>query len=154
MSAWTDHTQVEIYAGTKWEALNISGPGVSPAVPFANQAAFDTFIDSILIPQAQSHINRFCKRDFDVDFPGAIPPAIQDIAARATSNMIQYMVTNKMGPQVHETMFQISIVAQAVLPPDLQALLKPWIKRYPYTAVSSYETQNIVDDWNEPSPDQ
>jgi hypothetical protein len=148
-SLWTNHTEVETYAATKWEALN-----VTPGVPFANQAAFDTFIDSILIPRAQSHINRFCKRDFDVDFPGAVPPAIQDVAARATSNMIQYMVTNKMGPLVHEAMFQLSIPVQAVLPADLQALLTPWIKRYPYTAASSYQTASIVDDWNEPTPDQ
>jgi hypothetical protein len=149
MSAWTNHGEVEIYAATKWDALN-----TAPGVPFANQAAFDSFIDATLIPRAQSHVNRFCKRDFDVDFPGAIPPAVQDVAARAAANMIQYMVSNKMGPLVHETAFQISIPVQAVLPADLRDLLTPWIKRYPYTGSSPYQTQNIVDDWNEPSPDQ
>ncbi|MGA2789824.1 MAG: hypothetical protein ABSF00_03530 [Candidatus Bathyarchaeia archaeon] len=156
MSAWTTSAEVKIYAATKWSALNVSGTTGAGGVqaPFPNEAAFNTFIDNTLIPRAQSHINRFCKRDFDVDFPGAIPPAIQDIAARASSNMIQYMVTNKMGPLVHETMFQISIPLQAVLPKDLQDLLTPWIKRYPYTAVSKYQTPNIVDGWNEPTPDQ
>jgi len=149
MSSWTNHTEVEIYAATNWDTLN-----TTPGVPFADQAAFNSFIDTTLIPRAQSHINRFCKRDFDVDYPGAIPPAIQDMAARATGNMIQYMVTNKMGPLVHETMFQISIPVQAVLPPDLQALLTPWIKRYPYTAATSYRTDNIANGWLDPTPDQ
>jgi hypothetical protein len=149
MSPWTNHSEVEIYAATKWDALN-----VSPGVPFANQAAFDSFIDATLIPRAQSHVNRFCKRDFDVDFPGAIPPAIQDVAARATANMVQYMVANKMGPLVHETMFQISIPIQAVISKDLQDLLTPWIKRYPYTTATPYRTDKIVDDWNDPTPDQ
>jgi hypothetical protein len=146
MTPWTNHAEVEMYAATKWDALNVSA-----GVPFANQVAFDTFIDGILIPRAQSHINRFCKRDFDVDFPSAIPPAIQDVAARATANMIQYMVSNKMGPLVHETMFQISIPVQAVIPKDLQDLLTPWIKRYPYTASTPYRSDKIVDDWNEPT---
>jgi hypothetical protein len=146
MTPWTNHTEVEKYAATKWDALN-----VTPGVPYANQAAFDSFIDATLIPRAQSHINRYCKRDFDVDFPGAIPPAIQDVAARAASNMVQYMVMNKMGPLVHETMFQLSIPVQAVLPKDLQDLLTPWIKRYPYTASTPYRSDKIVDDWNEPT---
>ena len=104
-TAWTKHSEVKIYAATKWNALNVSGGtgGVGVQAPFLNEAAFDNFIDTTLIPRAQSHINRFCKRDFDVDFPGAVPPAIQDVAARAAANMIQYMVSNKMGPLVHET---------------------------------------------------
>ena len=71
-SAWTNHTEVKIYAATKWNALNVSGGTGSAGVqaPFSNEATFDTFIDGTLIPRAQSHINRFCKRDFDVDFPG------------------------------------------------------------------------------------
>ncbi|MGA8856204.1 MAG: hypothetical protein WB643_03450 [Candidatus Bathyarchaeia archaeon] len=149
MTPWTNHAEVEMYAATKWDALNVSA-----GVPFSSQAAFDSFIDGTLIPRAQSHINRFCKRDFDVDFPGAIPPAIQDVAARAASNMIQYMVSNKMGPLVHETMYQISIPVQAVLPKDLQDLLTPWIKRYPYTKASPYRTDKIASDWNEPDPTQ
>lgn len=153
-SAWTSHTEVEIYAATKWDALNTSGPNVTPAVPFANKTAFDSFIDSTLVPRAQSHINRFCKRDFDVDYPGAVPPAIQDVAARACANMIQYMVANKMGPLVHEAVFQISIPIQAVLSKDLQDLLTPWIKRYPYTKASLYRTDKIASDWNEPDPTQ
>ena len=128
--------------------------GVGVQAPFLNEAAFDTFIDATLIPRAQSHINRFCKRDFDVDFPGAVPPAIQDVAARAAANMIQYMVSNKMGPLVHETMFQISIPVQAVLPKDLQDLLTPWVKRYPYTKASDYRTDKISSSWLDPTPDQ
>ena len=93
MTPWTNHTEVEMYAATKWDALNVSA-----GVPFSSQAAFDSFIDATLIPRAQSHINRFCKRDFDVDFPGAIPPAIQDVAARAAANMIQYMVRTRWAP--------------------------------------------------------
>ena len=156
MTPWTNHAEVKIYAATKWNALNVSGGtgGTGVQAPFPNEAAFDTFIDATLIPRAQSHINRFCKRDFDVDFSGAIPPAIQDVAARASANMIQYMVSNKMGPLVHETMFQISIPVQAVLPKDLQDLLTPWIKHYPYTTATPYRTDKIADDWNEPTPDQ
>lgn len=148
-TAWTNNGEVEKYASTKWDALN-----TAPNSPFTKQKDFDDFIDNTLIPRVQSHINRFCKRDFDVDFPGAIPPAIQDVAARAAANMIQYMVSNKMGPLVHETMFQISIPVQAVLPKDLQDLLTPWIKRYPYTATTLYRTDRIADDWNEPTPTQ
>lgn len=149
MSAWTTSGEVKKYAATKWDALNTSA-----GVPFANEAALDTFLDATLIPRAQSHINQHCRRDFDVDYPDAVPPAIQDVAARATSNMVQYMVMNKMGPLIHETMFQISIPIQAVLPKDLQDLLAVWVKRRPYTKASDYKTSSIADDWNEPTPSQ
>jgi hypothetical protein len=149
MSAWTNSGEVKKYATTKWDALNTAS-----GVPFANEAALNTFLDVTLIPRAQSHINKFCKRDFDVDYPGAIPPAIQDVAARATANMIQYMIMNKMGPLIHETMFQIALPNQAVLPKDLQDLLTPWIKRYPYTASTPYRTDKIASDWLDPTPDQ
>jgi hypothetical protein len=156
MSAWTTSAEVKKYAATKWDALNTSVSGATGAtnIPFTNEAALDTFLDGTLIPRAQSHINRFCKRDFDVDYPGAIPPAIQDVAARATANMIQYMVMNKMGPLVHESAFQIAIPVQAVLTKELQDLLLPWVKRYPYTKASDYRTSAIADDWNEPTPSQ
>ena len=74
----------------------------SPPAPFANEAAFDTFLTDTLIPRAQAHINAFCKRDFDVDYPTAIPDAIKDVAARAAANMIQYLVMNKMGPLIRD----------------------------------------------------
>lgn len=149
MSAWTTSDEVKKYASTKWDSLN-----TSPGNPFSDEDAFDEFLDETLIPRAQSHINRFCKRDFDVDYPSAVPPAIQDVAARATSNMIQYMVANKMGPLVHETIFQISIPVQAVLPKELQELLSVWVKRRPYTTSTPYRTDKIADDWNEPTPTQ
>jgi hypothetical protein len=155
MSAWTSHNEVKIYAATRWNALNVSGAtGGAGQFPFSNEAAFDTFIDGTLIPRAQSHINRHCKRDFDVDYPGAVPDAIKDIAARAAANMIQYMVMNKTGPLIHETMFQISIPVQAVLSKELLDLLSVWVKRRPYTKASSYKTSTIADDWTEPTPDQ
>lgn len=142
MTAWTIAAECKKYALVKWDGLNYTS-----GVPFTNEAAFDTFLDGTLIPRAQGHINKHCKRDFDADYPGAVPDAIKDIAARATANMLQYMVMNKMGPLVHETVFQISIPVQAVLPKELQELLAPWVKRRPYTKASDYQTDKIKDAW-------
>ncbi len=149
MSAWTDSGEVRKYAAIKWDALN-----TKPSDPFADEDAFDDFLDETLIPRAQDHINKHCKRDFDVDYPGAVPAAVQDVAARATANMLQYMAANKMGPLVHETIFQISIPLQDVLSKDLIALLAPWVKRRTHTSATPYRTDRIVDDWNDPTPTQ
>lgn len=137
------------YALVKWDSLNYSS-----GVPFANEAAFDTFLDGTLIPRAQAHINAYCRRDFDVDYPGAIPVAIKDIAARTAANMIQYLVMNKMGPLIQQGQFTLSIPDQAVFPKDLQQLLAGWEKRRPYTKASDWRTDAIADDWNEPAPSQ
>ncbi len=147
--AWTTSTEVKQYTLVKWDSLNYTA-----GVPFANEAAFNTFLDGTLIPRAQGHINKHCKRDFDVDFPGAVPDAVKDIAARATANMVQYMVMNKMGPLIHETQFQISIPIQAVLTAELIQLLAAWVKRTPHTSTTLYKTDKIADDWNEPTPTQ
>lgn len=144
MSAWTTSAEVKKYALVKWDSLNYT-----TGTPFANEAAFDAFLDGTLIIRAQGHVNKHCKRDFDVDYPGAVPDAVKDVAARATANMLQYMVMNKMGPLVHETVFQISIPVQAVLTKELVELLASWVKRRPYTKSSAYQTQPIKDDWGE-----
>ncbi len=149
MSAWTTAAETKKYALVKWDSLNYA-----VGVPFANEAAFDTFLDGTLIPRAQGHINRHCKRDFDVDYPGAVPDAIKDMAARATSNMLQYMVMNKVGPLVHQSQFQIAIPVQAVLTKELLDLLAVWVKRYPHTKATDYKTDKIASDWNEPTPTQ
>jgi hypothetical protein len=144
LPAWITSAEVQKYALVKWDSLNYAA-----GTPFTNEAAFDTFLDGTLIPRAQAHINQYCRRDFNVDYPTAVPDAIKDIAARATANMIQYMVMNKMGPLVHQGQFTLSIPVQNVLPPDLQQLLAPWEKRKPHTKASAYQTDNIKDAWGE-----
>jgi hypothetical protein len=140
---------VKRYSEVKWDSFN-----TSDGTPFINEADFNTFLDNVLIPRAQGHINKFCKRDFDVDFPGAVPDAVQDVAARATANMLQYMVMNKMGPLIQAGQFKISIPELAALATEEELLLEPWIKRRPYIASTPYRTDKIADDWTEPTPDQ
>jgi hypothetical protein len=125
MAAWTTSTEVKQYALVKWDSLNYL---TSPPTPFANEAAFDTFLTNTLIPRAQRHINTFCKRDFDADYPSGVPEDIKDVCARAVANMIQYMVMNKMGPLIRTGDYQITVPKQAVLTGELKDDLAAYVK--------------------------
>jgi hypothetical protein len=135
----------------KWDSLNYV---TSPPAPFADEAAFNSFLTATLIPRAQGHINAHCKRDFDVDYAASsIPEAIKDVAARATANMIQYLVMNKMGPLIRTGDFQISIPQQAVLTKELKDLLAPWVKRAGHVKATDWKTKEITDTWDYPEKD-
>jgi hypothetical protein len=106
-----------------------------------------------LIPRVQAHINSFCKRDFDTDYPTGVPEAIKDVAARASANMIQYLVMNKMGPLIRTGDYQITIPAQAVLTKELRDLLAPWVKRGGHVKATDWKTKEITDTWEYPEKD-
>ena len=146
MTSWTTATEVRKYALVKWDSLNYV---TSPPAPFANETAFDTFLTDTLIPRAQGHINAFCKRDFDTAYPTGIPDAVKDVAARATANMIQYLVMNKMGPLIRVDDYKISIPDQAVLTKELRELLLPWRKRTPRVISTPYQTDEMKERWDE-----
>jgi len=146
MTAWTTATEVRKYALVKWDSLNYV---TSPPAPFATEAAFEAFLTDTLIPRAQSHVNAFCKRDFDVDYPNGIPDAIKDVAARATANMIQYLVMNKMGPLIRTGDYTISIPTQAVLTKELKDLLASWVRRAGHVKATRYKTDEIRELWDE-----
>ena len=146
MTAWTSASEVRKYALVKWDSLNYVA---SPPAPFATESAFDAFLTDTLIPRAQGHINAFCKRDFDVDYPTGIPTAIKDVAARATANMIQYLVMNKMGPLIRTGDYQITIPNQAVLTRELKELLASWVRRAGHVKAAPYKTQEIRELWPE-----
>ena len=150
MTAWTTSTEVKKYSLVKWDSLNYVA---SPPAPFGSEAAFDTFLTDTLIPRAQAHINAFCKRDFDVDYPTGIPDAIEDVAARAASNMVQYLVMNKMGPLIRTGDYQLSIPDQSVLPKELRDLLAPWVRRAGHVKATSYKTKELDDTWEYPGKD-
>lgn len=143
MTAWTNATEVRKYAQVKLDSINYD-----KNVPFANEAEFETFLTGTLIPRAQGHINAFCKREFDTDYPDEIPEAIKDIAARATANMVQYLVMNKMGPLIRTGDYQISIPEQAVLTRDLKVLLASWVRRTGHVEATQYKTKEITDTWD------
>jgi hypothetical protein len=143
---WTTASEVKTYALVKWDSLNYV---TTPPTPFATESAFDTFLLGTLIPRAQNHINAFCKRDFDVDYPTGIPDAIKDVAARATANMIQYLVMNKMGPLIRTGDFTISIPTQAVLSKELKDLLASWVRRAGHVKATPYKTDEIRELWDE-----
>jgi len=130
----------------KWDSLNYQ---VTPPSPFATETTFDTFLTNKLIPRAQAHINAFCKRDFDTDYPTGIPDAVKDLAARATANMIQYLVMNKMGPLIRTGDFTISIPTQAVLSKELKDLLASWVRRAGHVKATPYKTDTIKETWDE-----
>lgn len=148
MTAWTTATEARKYAQVKLESINYD-----KNTPFANDTAFETFITDTLIPRAQGHINAFCKRDFDVDYPTGIPEAIKDVAARATANMIQYLVMNKMGPLIRTGDYQITIPDQAILTKEMKDLLASWVRRAGHVKVTSYKTREITDTWDYPEKD-
>jgi hypothetical protein len=141
---------VKRYAVVKWESLNYS---TSPPAPFADEAIFNNFLTSTLIPRAQGHVNAFCKRDFDTDYPDGVPDAVKDVAARAAANMIQYLVMNKMGPLIRTGDYQISIPNQSVLTKELRDLLAPWVKRGGHVKATDWKTKEITDTWEYPAKD-
>jgi hypothetical protein len=144
LTAWTSSVEVKKYSLVKWDSLNYVINS-----PFTSEVNFNSFVDDILIPRAQGHINAFCKRDFDTAYPTGIPDAIKDVAARATANMIQYLVMNKMGPLIRTGDYQISIPDQSVLTKELRALLAPWVKRTPHVISTPYKTDDIKKAWDE-----
>jgi hypothetical protein len=148
MTAWTTAAEARKYAQVKLDSINYD-----KTTPFANDAAFDTFIAETLIPRAQGHINAFCKRDFDADYPSGVPEAVKDIAARATANMIQYLVMNRMGPLIRTGDYEISIPDQSVLTKELRELLTPWVRRAGHVKATDYKTREITDTWDYPEKD-
>ena len=122
MTAWTTSTVVKEYALVKWDSLNYATNS-----PFSGEVAFGTFIDDYILPEAQAHINAFCKRDFD-DYD-TIPTAIQGVAARVAANLIQIMVMNRAGPLVRVSDYKIALATQDPITPELKAVLNPWVKR-------------------------
>jgi len=150
MTVWTTASEVRKYALVKWDSLNYV---TSPPAPFGDEAAFEAFLTGTLIPRAQSHINAFCKRDFDTDYATGIPEAIKDVAARATANMIQYLVMNKMGPLIRTGDYTLSIPDQSVLTKELRGLLAPWVRRTGHVISTPYKTKEIDDTWEYPKKD-
>jgi len=146
MTAWTTAFEVRKYALARWDSLNYV---TSPPAPFSNESEFDAFLAATLIPRAQAHINAHCRRDFDIDYPGGIPEAIKDVAARASANMIQYLVMNKMGPLIRTGDYTISIPDQSVLTRELRALLASWVKGTPHVISTPYKTDDIRELWDE-----
>jgi len=132
--AWLDSTEItnarKLYAQVTYEDF-MQGA-------FADDAAIESFIDEYLLPSVESHIEAYCDRDFDAEYPSAIPGAIKDVASRAIANMLQYMVMNKMGPLVRTGDFKLEIPEQEILTPGLRALLSPWVKRTPIVKSSDY----------------
>jgi hypothetical protein len=128
MTPWTTASEVKRYAPVKWDALNYNAT-TDPPAPFGNEAAFNSFLADTLIPRAQGHINAFCKRDFDADYPTGIPEDVKDVCARAVANMVQYMVMNKMGPLIRTGDYQISIPKQAVLTDELKDDLAAYVTK-------------------------
>ena len=122
MSKWTTSDQIMKYALVKSDSLNYI-----ESTPFRDQQELEDFITNLLIPRAQGHINAYCARDFDVDYPSAVPEAIKDVCARAGANMVQYLVLNKSGPTIKVSDYRISIPKQDVLTVELRELLAPWV---------------------------
>jgi hypothetical protein len=150
LPAWTSATEVRKYALAKWDDLNYAK---NPPAPFANEAAFETFLTDTLIPRAQGHVNAYCKRDFDVDYSSGIPDAVKDVAARAAANMIQYLIMNRMGPLIRVGDYQISIPNQSVLTKELRDLLAPWVRRAGHVKATDWKTKEISDTWEYPEKD-
>jgi hypothetical protein len=145
LTAWITNTLVRKYALVLWSSLNYTTNS-----PFTSEANFGSFIDTYLIPGAQDHINSYCNRDFDVDYPSTIPDAIKDICARAASNMVQYLVMNRTGPLIRISDYRISMPEQDVLPDDLKKLLEPWVAASTvYVKATSYQTGTLADRWDE-----
>lgn len=130
MPAWITADDVKDYSKVTFDMLG-----------YANDDAFVTFLTDKIIPRVQGHINAFCRRDFDVDYPAAIPAAVKDIAARAAANTLQYIIMNKMGPLIREKDIKLAIPEQEILTPGLKALLIEgnWVKRKAITKASSYK---------------
>ena len=142
---WVSAGRVKQYALVDYTTLNY----LQTSVPFTNEYEFDTFLDRMIIPATQSHINAFCRRDFNVDYTGAtIPEAIRDICARAAANMVQYLVMNRSGPLIRVSDYKISIPMQAVITPELAALLVPWLKATRFIKKRPYKTDRISDEWS------
>jgi len=148
MTVWIIASEVRKYSLVKYDSLNYT-----TGTPFANETAFDAFLTGTLIPRAQAHINAYCKRDFDADYTDGIPEAVKDVAARATANMIQYLVMNKMGPLIRTGDYQISIPDQSVLTKELRDLLTPWVKRAGHVKATDWKTKEITDTWDYPEKD-
>ena len=130
MTHWVGPGEVRQYALVKWDSLNYS-----TNTPFNTESDFDEFLTTYLIPRAQGHINAYCNRDFDTDYPlSTIPETIRDICARVASNMIQYMVMNRMGPLIKVADYKISMPKQEVITPELAKLLDDggWVSQSSY----------------------
>jgi len=127
LPAWITADDVKDYSKVTYDMLG-----------YANDDAFVTFLTDKIIPRVQSHINTFCRRDFDVDFPGAIPNDVKDLAARVAANILQYIIMNKMGPLIREREIKLTIPEQDIFK-GVEKQLDRWVKRTPITKASSYK---------------
>ena len=128
---WVTASEVKLYAQVKYSDF-VEGS-------FTDEAAFDTFITGTVVPAVESHIEAYCDRDFDTDYPSGIPAAIKDVARRAAANILQYMIANKQGPLVRVEEFKVAIPEQEILTPGLRRLLDRWKYRQPHVKSTEYE---------------
>ena len=56
---YTTASEVKKRALVNWDSLNYA---TSPPTPFADEAAFDTWLTDTVIPEAEKLINEFCRR--------------------------------------------------------------------------------------------
>jgi len=132
---WVTASEVKLYAQVAYTNF-LEGSS-------ADEAAFDTFITDTVIPAVESHIEAYCDRDFDTDYPSGIPAAIKDVARRAAANILQYMIMNKMGPLIRTSgpagEIKLAIPEQEILTPGLRKLLDRWKYRQPHVKSTDYE---------------
>jgi len=105
---------------------------------FPNEDALDANINDVILPGIESHVNKICDRDFNVDFPEGVPPAIKSVAREAASNTLQYMVLNRMGPLVREDQFKLLIPEQVIFTQSLMKILALWRFRQPHVKSTDY----------------
>ncbi len=101
-------------------------PGVLPAsLGFTDDSAFNSWIESSLLPMCQSIIEDFCEQTFD---PTTVPASIKAVCALLAGRIMKEGMLLGGSSTQHLADFSVQVTAFKVFDTDLKDLLLPYAK--------------------------
>jgi hypothetical protein len=136
---WSGVTAVECkrYAQVTYDQLG-----------FASDEEFNSWINDVLIAEAESHVEAYCLRDFSEDFTN-IPEAVKGVIRRTVANAIQVAVLNRAGPLIRVGDYRVEWADRTILTDDLKQLLNPFVKQTRISKATEYVTEDLKKTWGE-----
>lgn len=115
---------------------------------FSTDTEFTTWINDVLIAEAEDVVESYCRRDFSEDY-GTIPETVKAVIRRIVSNALQIAILNRAGPLVRVGDWRVEWADRNIFTDDLKALLEPYVKQTRYVTATEYQTDEIKEAWDE-----
>ncbi|MEM2122913.1 MAG: hypothetical protein QXE79_04670 [Candidatus Bathyarchaeia archaeon] len=116
---------------------------------FSSEVEFDSWINDVLIAEAEGVVEAYCRRSFSEDYPSGIPEAVRAVIRRIVSNTLQVAVLNRAGPLIRVGDWRVEWADRNIFTDDLRRLLDPYVKQTRYIKATDYQTDRVKEAWGE-----